>query len=65
VQLWSTAKVTGEVTTERLAIEEGALLRGKVEAGKLTTKAPEAKAAAASAAKSGDSLAMGSGTAAD
>jgi cytoskeletal protein CcmA (bactofilin family) len=39
VQLMGTAQVTGEVQTERLAIEEGALLRGKVEAGKLTSKA--------------------------
>lgn len=34
VQLWSTGRVTGEVRTERLAIEDGAILRGKVEAGK-------------------------------
>ncbi|MEQ1474068.1 MAG: polymer-forming cytoskeletal protein [Candidatus Acidiferrum sp.] len=39
VQLMGTAQVTGEVQTERLAIEEGALLRGKVEAGKLAAKA--------------------------
>lgn len=34
VQLWNSGRVTGEVRTERLAIEDGALLRGKVEAGK-------------------------------
>jgi cytoskeletal protein CcmA (bactofilin family) len=34
VQLWSTGRVAGEVKTERLAIEDGAVLRGKVEAGK-------------------------------
>ncbi len=34
VQLWSTGSVAGEVQTERLAIEDGAVLRGKVEAGK-------------------------------
>jgi cytoskeletal protein CcmA (bactofilin family) len=34
VQLWNTGRVTGEVRTERLAIEDGAILRGKVEAGK-------------------------------
>jgi cytoskeletal protein CcmA (bactofilin family) len=34
VQLWSSSRVAGEVRTERLAIEDGALLRGKVEAGK-------------------------------
>jgi len=34
VQLWNTGRITGEVRTERLAIEDGAILRGKVEAGK-------------------------------
>src|SRR5262249_39017753 len=32
VQLWNTGRVAGEVRTERLAIEDGAILRGKVEA---------------------------------
>jgi len=50
VQLWSTGQVSGEVRTERLAIEEGATLRGKVEAGKVP-----AKAAAATAKASGGS----------
>ena len=49
VQLWSTGQVTGEVQTERLAIEDGALLRGKVEAGRLASKPAEAKAAVAAA----------------
>jgi cytoskeletal protein CcmA (bactofilin family) len=49
VQLLGTGQVTGEVQTERLAIEEGATLRGKVEAGKLNTRATETKAAAAGA----------------
>jgi cytoskeletal protein CcmA (bactofilin family) len=49
VQLQSTAQVTGEVQTERLAIEEGASLRGKVEAGKPAAKPAEPKAAAAAA----------------
>jgi cytoskeletal protein CcmA (bactofilin family) len=35
VQLWNSGRVNGEVRTERLAIEDGAVLRGKVEAGKL------------------------------
>jgi cytoskeletal protein CcmA (bactofilin family) len=66
VQLWSTGRVTGEVQTERLAIEEGAVLRGKVEAGKLNTKPVESKAAvaAASSGKSTDSTSVSSGTAA-
>jgi len=41
VQLWNTAHVEGEVQTERLAIEDGALFRGKVEAGKPVTKSRE------------------------
>ena len=66
VQLWSTGQVTGEVQTDRLAIEDGALLRGKVEAGRQTTKTTEIKASAASAAgKSADTTSLTSGTAAD
>ena len=42
VQLWSTGHVVGEVTSERLAIEDGAVLRGKVEAGKRTEKHADA-----------------------
>jgi cytoskeletal protein CcmA (bactofilin family) len=49
VHLWGSSQVTGEVQTDRLAIEEGALLRGRVEAGKLAAKTPESKAAAAAA----------------
>jgi cytoskeletal protein CcmA (bactofilin family) len=66
VQLWSTGQVTGEVQTERLAIEEGALLRGKVEAGKQPGRASETKAATAAAtSKSSEILPLSSGTAAD
>src|SRR6266576_3733499 len=49
VQLWSTGHVTGEVQTDRLTIEDGALLRGRVEAGKQPTKTAEIKASAATA----------------
>src|SRR6266853_3547753 len=49
VQLWSTGQVMGEVQTDRLAIEDGALLRGRVEAGKPLNKIPEIKASVASA----------------
>src|SRR5437879_10755720 len=52
VQLWSTGQVTGEVLTDRLAIEDGALLRGKVEAGRQAKKAPEVKVSAATATAS-------------
>jgi cytoskeletal protein CcmA (bactofilin family) len=66
VQLWSTSEVTGEVQTERLSIEDGALLRGRVEAGKQPSKTTETKAAAATASgKSIDSTPLSSGTAAD
>src|SRR6267378_2384758 len=70
VQLWSTGQVTGEVQTDRLAIEDGALLRGRVEAGRQPqpSKTPEIKASAATASatsKAADttSTALNSGTA--
>ena len=68
VQLWSTGQVTGEVQTDRLAIEDGALLRGKVEAGRQATKNPEIKASAATASatsKAADTTSLSSGTAAN
>jgi cytoskeletal protein CcmA (bactofilin family) len=63
VQLWSTGQITGEVQTDRLAIEEGALLRGKVEAGKTTSKSADTQVAAAAAAvgKSPESAPLRSG----
>ena len=68
VQLWSTGQIIGEVQTDRLAIEDGAMLRGKVEAGKHPGKAEEAHAAAAgsiAAGKSAGPISLNSGTAAD
>lgn len=50
VQLWNTGRVEGEVQTERLAIEDGAFLRGKVEAGKPLSKPKEASAGSAQGA---------------
>jgi cytoskeletal protein CcmA (bactofilin family) len=50
VQLWSSGQVSGEVRTERLAIEEGATLRGKVEAGKSAAKSVAAAKASGSSA---------------
>ena len=41
VQLWNTGRVVGEVRTERLAIEDGATLRGYVEAGKAHGRSAE------------------------
>jgi cytoskeletal protein CcmA (bactofilin family) len=68
VQLLSTGQVTGEVQTARLAIEDGAMLRGKVEAGKQPAKAAEAHASAAasaSAGKTSGSVSLSSESAAD
>jgi cytoskeletal protein CcmA (bactofilin family) len=65
VQVWSTGQITGEVQTERLAIEEGALLKGKVEAGKQPIKAVESKTAIAGASKTSEAASLSSGTAAD
>jgi len=65
VHLGSTGEVTGEVQTDRLAIEDGALLRGKVEAGRQPNKISETKAATATTSKSSDPRALSSGTAAD
>jgi cytoskeletal protein CcmA (bactofilin family) len=68
VQLWSTGQVTGEVQTARLAIEDGATLRGKVEAGKQPSKSAEnqaSAAASASAGKSSGSISLSSESAAD
>jgi cytoskeletal protein CcmA (bactofilin family) len=65
VQVWSTGQITGEVQTERLAIEEGALLKGKVEAGKQPVRVPETKAAAAGGSKSTEAASLSSGNAAD
>src|SRR5713226_3193240 len=68
VQLWSTGQITGEVQTDRLAIEDGALLRGKVEAGRQTSKPTEVKVSAATATTTGkvaEKTSLNSGTAAD
>jgi cytoskeletal protein CcmA (bactofilin family) len=66
VQLWSTGQITGEVQTDRLAIEDGAVLRGKVEAGRQTNKTSEIKVSAVTAtSKAADTASLNSGTAAD
>jgi cytoskeletal protein CcmA (bactofilin family) len=65
VQLWSTGQISGEVQTERLSVEEGALLRGNVEAGKQSVRAPETKAGLTPAfGKPTEPASLGSGTAA-
>jgi cytoskeletal protein CcmA (bactofilin family) len=70
VLLGSTGQVIGEVQTDRLAIEDGAMLRGRVEAGKQPSKTGEAQAAAAAggsstSGKSSGPISVNTGTAAD
>lgn len=61
LQIWSTGQIHGEVQTDRLAIEDGALLRGKVEAGKQIAKPAETKAAAAATATGASKLSPSTG----
>src|SRR5205809_7731907 len=69
LQIGSTGQITGEVQTNRLVIEDGATLRGKVEAGKQAkpaeTKTVAAAAAATTSKPSSQPTALDSGTAAD
>lgn len=66
LQIGSTGEINGEVQTGRLAIEDGATLRGKVEAGRMETAKTAAAAAASSSAKtSPQPSSLNSGTAAD
>ncbi len=69
LQIGSTGQINGEVQTDRLAIEDGAMLRGKVEAGKQAkpaeTKTVAAAAAATTSKPSSQPTALDSGTAAD
>ena len=69
LQIGSTGQINGEVQTDRLAIEDGAMLRGKVEAGKQAkpaeTKTVAAAAAGTTSKPSSQPTALDSGTAAD
>jgi cytoskeletal protein CcmA (bactofilin family) len=66
LQIGSTGEINGEVQTGRLAIEDGATLRGKVEAGRVETAKTAAAAAAATTTKpSSQPTTLGSETAAD
>jgi cytoskeletal protein CcmA (bactofilin family) len=66
IQLWSTGNVAGDLQTERLTIEDGAVLRGRVEieTGKPVEKHAEARGAAAGHSK-GSAVPISSGTAAN
>ena len=66
IQLWSTGNVAGDLRTERLMIEDGAVLRGRVEieTGRPIEKRDEARGAAAGSAK-GAAISVSSGSAAN
>jgi len=40
IQIWHTARVQGDLKAERISIEEGAEVHGKLEAGKASSSAP-------------------------
>ena len=42
IQIWHTAKINGDMRSERISIEEGSELHGQMEAGKLSSSAAEA-----------------------
>jgi cytoskeletal protein CcmA (bactofilin family) len=64
IQLGSTGNVAGDLQTERLAIEDGAVLRGKIEieTGKPIQVHSEARGAAAGASGKAASATLTSGT---
>jgi len=45
IQIWHTARVQGDLKSNRISIEDGAELRGKVEAGKPTAQTTASEAA--------------------
>jgi cytoskeletal protein CcmA (bactofilin family) len=66
IELWSTANIAGDLRTERLTIEDGAVLRGRVEieTGRPIERPVEARGAAAGAGKTA-SVPASSGSAAN
>jgi cytoskeletal protein CcmA (bactofilin family) len=63
VQIWNTGHVIGEVQTQRLAIEDGAVLRGKVETGRPHDKGNDSRSLDSSVNKVPSSVSVPSGTA--
>jgi cytoskeletal protein CcmA (bactofilin family) len=63
VQIWNTGHVAGEVQTQRLAIEDGAVLRGKVETGRPQDNGNESRGSDSSANKVPGSVSVPSGAA--
>ena len=65
LQIGNTGEINGEVQTGRLVIEDGATLRGKVEAGRMEVSKAAAAAATSTSKPSSQPTALSSGTAAD
>jgi len=63
VQVSSTGYVTGEVQTQRLAIEDGAVLRGKVETGRPQDMSGADRGASASGGSASSNVSVGSSSA--
>ena len=66
IQLWSTGNVSGDLQTERLAIEDGAVLSGRVEieTGKPVNRNAESRGTTSPTAKTA-TASVGSGSAGD
>ena len=63
-ELTKSALVTGDIATQRVAIEEGAYFKGKIDIQREPAKADGAKPAAASASAAASSASAGAGSAA-
>jgi len=63
VQVSSTGYVTGEVQTQRLAIEDGAVLRGKVETGRPQDKSGTERGTPAAGGSASSNVSVGSSSA--
>ena len=66
IQLWSTSNVAGDLQTERLSIEDGAILRGRVEVetGRPVERPSDARTSPVGFSK-GNAISVSSGSAAD
>jgi cytoskeletal protein CcmA (bactofilin family) len=62
IQIWKTARVQGELKSQRISIEDGAELRGKVEAGKVSSKIAPDEAAGRGKTKAVDAAAKSANT---
>lgn len=62
IQIWHTARVQAELKSERISIEDGAEIHGRVEAGKVPASPPGGHGKKGEAGKSKDSSSTGEKT---